>query len=73
MDKIKLKLSATDEVFVDPADINYCEYRSNWGRQQYPAIKVYMKDRTQVYVVDYADEFKPLWAEFKKHNINLKD
>lgn len=72
---IKLKVSQTETVSVNPEDIDYAEYRITWEckREQYPAIKVYMKDSTQVYVVNYADEFKPLWAELKKHNLNLKD
>ena len=69
---IKLILSKTEAVSVDAKNIDFAEYRTYWGPKQFPAIKVYMKDKT-IYTVDYADEFRTLITKFKKHDIKVLD
>lgn len=72
MKNIKLKITMTEDINVSPKDIDFAEYRTYWGPKQFPAIKVYMKDKT-IYTVGYADEFRTLITQFKKHDIKVLD
>ena len=71
---IKLKVSQNETVLVNPEDIDYAEYRITWERkrEQYPSIKVFMRDGT-IHTVDYADEFRPLIAKLKKYKVQVID
>ena len=69
---IKLKISEKDSVFIDVENIDYAEYRSNWGIKTLPAIQIFMKNGS-VYKIEYADEFKPLVKKLKKYNIKFID